>query len=556
MALIRRIRPRAVLGGALTVLAAVALVAALVVPDGITRAREGVFLPGAFLRLPIELIVAGAVVLALPVRRRRPVAALLGVGIGLLVVLKVANAGFRTVLGRRFDPVTDPPLVRDGYQALVMTDGRTWANLAVAGAVLLLVGTLAGLVLAAVRLAGVATRHSLPARRTLAGLAAAWIALAFSGLTLYPDAPVASDSAATLLKSTARQVPATIRDRRQFADALRHDPYATVPAADLVSGLRGKDVVIGVVESYGRSVLTDPRMSAIVGPALDATNGRLAAAGFRSRIGWLTSPTYGGGSWLAHASFQSGLWVTDQGRYDEMAGSDRLTLTRAFHESGWHTTGVEPGNTEEWKEAGFYGYDRVLDKRNLGYRGPKFGWSPMPDQYVMSVFQREVYARRQGPMMAEVTLTSSHTPWTSIPTTVPAASIGDGRVFAPMAAHAVPRSELWADVPRARAEYARSIVYSVDSLLDWAREHGDDNLVLVVFGDHQPMSMITGPKAGRDIPVTVVAKDAAVLDRIASWGWQDGLRPAPDGPVWRMDEFRDRFFTAYGRRNGVALGHR
>ena len=77
-----------------------------------------------------------------------------------------------------------------------------------------------------------------------------------------------------------------------------------------------------------------------------------------------------------------------------------------------------------------------------------------------------------------------------------------------------------------------------------------------MFGDHQPTSFITGPKASRDIPVTVIAKDPTVLDRIASWGWQDGLRPAPEGPVWRMDEFRDRFFAAYGRGNGVALGRR
>ena len=159
-------------------------------------------------------------------------------------------------------------------------------------------------------------------------------------------------------------------------------------------------------------------------------------------------------------------------------------------------------------------------------------------------------------MMAEVSLTSSHVPWTSIPATVPPESLGDGRVYAPMAAHAVPRAQLWADPVRTRSAYARSVVYSVESLLTWAREHGGDDRVLVMFGDHQPTSFITGPKASRDIPVTVIAKDPTVLDRIASWGWQDGLRPAPEGPVWRMDEFRDRFFAAYGRGNGVALGRR
>ena len=27
-----------------------------------------------------------------------------------------------------------------------------------------------------------------------------------------------------------------------------------------------------------------------------------------------------------------------------------------------------------------------------------------------------------------------------------------------------------------------------------------------------------------------------MLDRIAGWGWQDGLQPDEDAPVWRMDD--------------------
>jgi hypothetical protein len=76
--------------------------------------------------------------------------------------------------------------------------------------------------------------------------------------------------------------------------------------------------------------------------------------------------------------------------------------------------------------------------------------------------------------------------------------------------------------------------------------YGDNNLVLVLLGDHQPASMITGQTANRDVPITIVAHDPAVLDRISGWGWQDGLIPSPQAPVWRMDAFRDRFLTAFG----------
>jgi hypothetical protein len=71
---------------------------------------------------------------------------------------------------------------------------------------------------------------------------------------------------------------------------------------------------------------------------------------------------------------------------------------------------------------------------------------------------------------------------------------------------------------------------------------------MVIFGDHQPMSIVSGDNASRDVPVTIVAHDPAVLDRISGWGWQDGLKPDPKAPVWRMDAFRDKFFAAFGSR--------
>ena len=76
--------------------------------------------------------------------------------------------------------------------------------------------------------------------------------------------------------------------------------------------------------------------------------------------------------------------------------------------------------------------------------------------------------------------------------------------------------------------------------------YGDDNLVLVVLGDHQPATIVTGDGASHDVPITIIAHDPAVLDRISGWGWQDGLRPGPHAPVWPMDAFRDRFLTAFG----------
>jgi len=546
-------RTRTLAGWVLTLLAAVFVYVALVVPDTIGKPKNGTYVEAAFVRLPLELIVGGAVLLALAPRWRKWAAMLAGLGLGVVVILKVANIGFRMVLGRAFNPVLDWPLFHDGYNALTETDGRAKAIAAAIGAVVAALLALVVCTLAVLRLTKLTARYPGPARRTLVALSAAWIALAISGITWFPNAPAASDTAAALLKTTVTQVPAAIRDQHQFAYAAQHDPYRNVPAQDLVSGLAGKDVVIGVVESYGRSALTDPGMRAIVEPVLKSDEQKLAAAGFAAKTGYLTSSTYGGGSWLAHATFQSGLWITSQQRYGQLTASDRITLTGAFHKAGWQTVGMEPGNTVAWPEASFYGYDSVYDSRNMGYKGPRFGWSRMPDQYTLSVFQKQVYAKRTGPLMAELTLTSSHEPWTPIPRTVDWDSVGDGSIYGPMVKGAEARTSLWSSPARTQTQYAKSIGYSVDNLITWAQKYGDKNLVLVMFGDHQPMSVVSGSGASHDIPVTIIAHDKSVLDRITDWNWADGLIPAASTPVWRMDQFRDKFFAAYGKQNSIAL---
>ena len=53
--------------------------------------------------------------------------------------------------------------------------------------------------------------------------------------------------------------------------------------------------------------------------------------------------------------------------------------------------------------------------------------------------------------------------------------------------------------------------------------------MLVVLGDHQPATIVTGESADHDVPISIIAHDPAVLDQISGWGWQDGLRPEPAG---------------------------
>jgi hypothetical protein len=525
-------RARRIGAGMVTALACLLVLFALMVPGDLTGIT-----PGEFVRIPLEGLIGVALVAVLPPRPRLVVAVAAGVVLGLLTILKIADIGFYETLNRPFHPVFDWPILGSGAEFLTQTLGRAGGIAAIAGTGILLAGLLVLMTLSVLRLTRIVARHAAVALRGTAVLGVAWVACAALGAQLVPGVPVAANALGRL-----GQLPADLNDHETFAAQAAQDAFRGTPGSRLLTGLRGKDVIVSFVESYGRVAIDNPDVVA----ALDAGNSRLRAAGFAARSGYLTSPTFGGGSWLAHGTLLSGLWIDNQERYDSLVSSDRLTLTRAFRDASWRTVAVMPGNTKPWSEAAFYGAQRVYDHWNMGYRGPGFNWGTPPDQYTMSAFQRlERQAPNRRPVMAEIPLVTSHSPWAPTPRLIDWKDVGDGSVFGPMAAAGDRPGEVWRSPSRVRAAFANSVVYSLNTLITYLETYGDDDLVMVFLGDHQPAPIVAGPHADHDVPITIVARDPAVLDRISGWGWQDGLRPDSRAPVWRMDAFRDRFLRAF-----------
>jgi hypothetical protein len=333
-----------------------------------------------------------------------------------------------------------------------------------------------------------------------------------------------------------------------LAREIPRDRFRATPGDRLLTGLRGKDVLLLFVESYGRVAVQGSSFAPRIDSMLDHGSARLRAAGFGSRSAFLSSSTFGGLSWLAHSTLQSGIRIGTQRGYNQLVRSHRLTLTRAFKRSGWRAVAAMPANKRVWPEgSSFYHYDKVYDRRNVGYRGPGFGLPPMPDQYVLEALHRQELARpHRRPVFAEADLISSHAPWTRIPRLIPWDDVADGSIFSRLPAEESTKAALFGDSERARAAYGRSIEYTMSTILSFVQRYGDDKLVVVLLGDHQPATLVSGEGAGHDVPISVIAHDPRVLGRIAGWGWQDGMRPSPQAPVWPMAAFRDRFLTAFG----------
>ncbi|ALV27864.1 hypothetical protein [Pannonibacter phragmitetus] len=497
--------------------------------------RPGGYTLAAFARLPFELPLAGLALLLLPRWLAYVAAALVTLLVFVLLFLKLADTGVQMAFQRPFNPYLDIRMLGDGWNLLSGTIGTFTAALAVALALALLAGVMGAFFWSAVCLIRMRAPLRLPALAAFAILLAGGLAmLAASG-----NAGFQSASLGERLKVVAR----SIADLSAF-EAELVQPADLPEPEQLFARVRGRDVVLAFIESYGRSAIEDPRYAPLTGPRLAAVQAELEGAGYAMASGWTRAPTVGGLSWLAHGTLLSGLWVDSQARYDLLMRSDRPSLNRMFRDAGWQSVAVMPAITMDWPESAYYGYDTVLAAKDLGYTGKPFNWVTMPDQYTLSAFDRlaRLPAAAEGkPVMAEIALISSHAPWTPVPSLIDWDEAAEGSNFNAQAESGDSPAVVWADPERVRDHYIRTIDYALETLGSYiARSDGE--ALYVFLGDHQPAAIITGQGASRAVPVHVVSRDRALVSRFLEHGFTPGMTPAATpqaGQEPGMDGLRD-----------------
>jgi phosphatidylglycerophosphate synthase len=537
----RRNRVRMAIGVVLTIIAALLVWAALVAPYDPKDLTLN-----AFFRIPLEGLVLIALAAVLPRTPRRILAVTCGLALALVVVLKVINYEMFTLYDRPYDPLGDTSQLGNGIETLRSLVGGTETKLievgAVAGTVLLIVV----LTLAILRLNRVAADNRRWALRILTGLAAVWALCWVLGAQLISHTPIASTLSASLVVKEINAVRADIHDRGVFAAEIKHDPMASIPTNQLLTALRGKDVLLVFVEAYGQQAVQGTSFSPEVDAALTQGDKRLQSAGFSARSGFLNSATYGGISWLAHSSLQSGLWVDSQDRYNQLLPANRFTLAEAFKQAGWRTVDDDPSNDRPWPQGkAYYHWDQVYSRDQVGYHGPTFTYASMPDQYIFAALNRlELAKTHRQPLFAEVDTVSSHMPWNRIPEEVGWNQVGNGSIYnrVPMIHET---GSFWNNPVRVKAAYGTSIVYSLNTLTSFVQHYGKKNLVMIVLGDHQPLPVVSGTNSNHVVPISIISHDPAVLKDIAGWDWSGGLRPGSKAPVWPMSAFRNRFLAAF-----------
>jgi hypothetical protein len=292
-----------------------------------------------------------------------------------------------------------------------------------------------------------------------------------------------------------------------------------------LAALRGADVKLLFLESYGATVFDNPESCQRLAPAREGLAAAIEASGRKVASAFVRSPTFGGASDLAHLGLLAGIDLSDPLRHDLLVTTSRPTLIGLFRSRGYETFGYYPALRWDWPERAYYGFDRFLEGRDLGYRGPALGFWRIPDQYSMARFD-ELFpiGPDTPPRLLFFPTITSHLPFRPVPPYQP----DWGRVLS-----AAPYDET--DLARSRADetdwadlypaYLRMIQYTYTWLAGYLARPAPRGYVMVLVGDHQPASSVTGPDAPWDVPVHVITSNPELLRRFTALGFQPGLEP-------------------------------
>ncbi len=329
------------------------------------------------------------------------------------------------------------------------------------------------------------------------------------------------------------------------------------PAFDSdLSALRGLDVNLYFMESYGMIAFTNAKAHAQLKPSREAFAAQISASGMRVVSAKVGSTTFAGGSELAHVSLLAGIDTGDPMRHDVLLTTKRPTLVSLFKARGYETFGLYPALTWDWPEKSFYGFDHFTDARDLGYRGPKLGYWSVPDQYSMARFaQLHPIKPESRPRLTFFTSITSHMPFHPVPPyqTDWQKVLSDQPFDATQMALVEAQKVDWLNM---FPGYVGMLDYNYRWLAGWLAQPQARESVYIVLGDHQPAANVTGEGATWDVPVHIISARPELLQRFEAFGFVPGLDPGEKsvGKIFDLTQMLGAAFGAGRVRPALVAG--
>jgi hypothetical protein len=122
------------------------------------------------------------------------------------------------------------------------------------------------------------------------------------------------------------------------------------------------------------------------------------------------------------------------------------------------------------------------------------------------------------------------------------------RMLSPHPYDAAPLRQALATTPQwthLGQSYVATVQYFFDSFASYLRHRPDEHFVVILLGDHQPASSVSGEGASWDVPVHVIASRPEILRALQADGFQSGLTPT--GPaIGTMNQLTEWLLAAFG----------
>lgn len=476
----------------------------------------------------------------------------------LLVLGRYADVTVPALFGRPINAYWDLPQI-PRFLWVSAQEWPWWLTLAVlAGGASLLIGLYAllrwGIGVLATQVAPAAQAHVGAWLITLAAVALA--AANYAGVQATwpyvskPVVPVAWRQAQVLWGAWSSARQAVILPPSSPVDEAMAAPSGTALAA-----LGGADVMLMPLESLGAITYDDPEMRTALQAARERFEQDLRDGGYRVVSAFLKSPTFAGGSDLAHLSLLSGIDLTDPMRHDVLLTTRRETLITLFRSQGYQTFGVYPGVFWPWPERAFYRFDQYVDGPALDYQGPPIGFWKIPDQFSAAQLER-LYPRdaRAKPRFTFFPTITTHLPFSPVPPFQP-----DGqRLLSAQPYDAEEVQRVLAQRPnwtQMRPDYVRMVEYGYRWLGAHLREGSGREAFYIFVGDHQPAASVTGEGASWDVPVYLVSRQERLLQRFVRLGYQPGVHPRRDA-LGGLHDLTDHLLQAFSAQGPGARATR
>jgi hypothetical protein len=313
--------------------------------------------------------------------------------------------------------------------------------------------------------------------------------------------------------------------------------------------LNGNNVLFFFVESYGRTVFVNKAYSDVLVPRFEVMAKSLEAVGFHVASDFITSPTYGGFSWFAHSTLNSGVKVISHLHSQLLDEQRPRGFADHFREGGYKPILVMPGTTRPWPGMeDYYGFRDHYFSWEFGYKGPRYGWPTMADQFVLYHIEKTEIERATQPLFVQYALVSSHAPFSDLPRYVENwDQLGDGSSL-----HRSGRDRfkvtwgLSGDVVNA---YTAAVTYEMRVMEGYLKNFVHDDTLIIFVGDHQPHQLVTGAdNLTWSVPIHVASRSPEMIEPFIKRGYVPGMVPSQPLPHVGMERFMEEFLADFSSR--------